>query len=53
MTLNKANKKKALMKGLKSEICWHIYGIINRTKRNYQEAVKCYAQALKYSPENV
>lgn len=34
--------KEALMKNVKSEICWHIYGIINRIQRNYSEAAKCY-----------
>lgn len=40
------------MKNLNSEICWHIYGIINRNMRNYSEAVKCYQKALKIDPEN-
>lgn len=45
--------KKALMKNLKSDIAWHIYGIINRSNRNYQEAINCYKKALEFSPENV
>lgn len=40
------------MKNLKSEICWHIYGIINRNMRNYSEAVKCYQNALRIDPNN-
>lgn len=38
---------------MKSDICWHIYGIINRSKRNYKEAVKCYKFALTISPGNM
>ena len=44
--------KTALMKNLKSEICWHIYGIVNRNMRNYGEAVKCYMNALKIDNTN-
>jgi hypothetical protein len=32
------------MKNMKSEICWHILGIIHRNAKNYPEAVKCYIQ---------
>lgn len=41
------------MKNLGSDIAWHIYGIINRSNRNYQEAINCYKKALDISPENV
>lgn len=44
--------KEALSMNFKSEICWHIYGIIMRSQRNYAEAAKCYKQALNYSPDN-
>lgn len=43
----------ALMKNLKSDIAWHIYGIINRSNHNYQEAINCYKKALDISPDNV
>lgn len=41
------------MKNLKSELCWHIYGIIHRNQRNFLEAIRCYQQALKIDPENI
>jgi len=44
---------KALTKNVKSELCWHILGIINRSQRNYLMAIACYKNALKYDPENV
>ena len=34
------------MKGLTNYLCWHIYGIIHRSERNYVEATKCYNRAL-------
>jgi len=45
--------KTALMKNVKSELCWHILGIINRSQRKYLDAIGCYKNALKYDPENV
>lgn len=41
------------MKNFKSELCWHILGIINRNQRKYVEAIGCYKNALKYDPSNV
>jgi len=41
------------MKNLKSELCWHILGIINRSQRKYVDAIGCYKNALKYDPENI
>lgn len=33
---------------LASHICWHVYGLMRRADKNYEEAIKCYTQALKY-----
>ena len=41
------------MKNLKSELCWHILGIINRNQRKYVDAIGCYKNALKYDAQNV
>ena len=41
------------MKNFKSEISWHIYGILNRNNKNYLEAIRCYQQALKIDPDNL
>jgi len=40
--------KKALFKNLANFTCWHVYGIINKQNRQYQEARKAYLNALKY-----
>ncbi|KAK9461177.1 NMDA receptor-regulated protein 1-domain-containing protein [Lipomyces oligophaga] len=44
--------KRGLRNDLSSFICWHVYGLYYRTEKNFEEAAKCYAQALKYDPEN-
>lgn len=36
----------------RSQVCWHVFGLLHRSDRNYKEAAKCYIQALKIEPEN-
>lgn len=42
--------KKGVRLDLQSHICWHVYGLVHKQDRNYEEALKCYTQALKYDP---
>jgi len=44
--------KKGLKNNLKSYVCWHSYGLINRAERKYGEAIKCFRNALRFDPEN-
>lgn len=39
--------KQGVRKDLMSFISWHALGIMNRMDKNYDEAIKCYSQALK------
>lgn len=45
--------KRGLMNDLSSHICWHVYGLLHRSEKNYEEAIKCYSHALKYEKENI
>ncbi|KAI3639229.1 hypothetical protein MIR68_002759 [Amoeboaphelidium protococcarum] len=45
--------KKGLRFNLTSSICWHVYGLLYRSDKNYEEAVKCYKNSLKYDKENI
>lgn len=38
---------------LKSHVCWHVYGLLYRSDRDYREAIKCYRNALRIDPENI
>lgn len=38
---------------LMSFICWHALGIVYRMDRNYEESLKCYAQALRIEGGNL
>ncbi|PWZ01441.1 N-terminal acetyltransferase A, auxiliary subunit [Testicularia cyperi] len=44
--------KKGLRFDLTSFICWHALGILHRMDRNYDEAIKCYSQALRIEGGN-
>lgn len=45
--------KLGLRYDLTSFICWHALGIIHRMDRNYEESLKCYAQALRIEGGNL
>ncbi|KAI8912613.1 NMDA receptor-regulated protein 1-domain-containing protein [Gorgonomyces haynaldii] len=45
--------KKGIRQDIRSHICWHVYGLVHRAEKNYEEASKCYAQALRCEPENI
>ncbi|KAI9202793.1 NMDA receptor-regulated protein 1-domain-containing protein [Polychytrium aggregatum] len=45
--------KKGIVADMTSHICWHVYGLFYRGEKNYEEASKCYIQALKFDKENI
>lgn len=45
--------RRGLKNDLRSHVCWHVFGLLYRQDRDYQEAVKCYRQALRIDPENI
>ncbi|KXS12558.1 N-terminal acetyltransferase A, auxiliary subunit [Gonapodya prolifera JEL478] len=45
--------KKGLAKDLRSQTSWHIYGLLHRAEKNYEEAMKCYANALRIEKDNM
>lgn len=44
--------KEALTADMKSHICWHVYGILYRAQKNFEEAAKAYKFALKLEPNS-
>lgn len=40
--------RKGVRLDLTSHICWHVYGLIHKGEKNYEEALKCYTQALRF-----
>ena len=40
--------RRGLRNDLKSHVCWHVYGLLQRSDRKYDEAIKCYVNALKW-----
>ena len=44
--------KVALTTSMKSHVCWHVYGLLWRSAKNFEEAIKAYKFALKLEPES-
>lgn len=42
--------KVALRNDMKSHICWHVYGLLYRSVKNFEESIKAYRFALKLEP---
>uniref|UniRef100_H2Y7M2 N-alpha-acetyltransferase 15, NatA auxiliary subunit n=1 Tax=Ciona savignyi TaxID=51511 RepID=H2Y7M2_CIOSA len=45
--------KRGLKNDLKSHVCWHVYGLLQRSDKKYDEAIKCYRNALRWDKENL
>mmetsp|Transcript_45352 Transcript_45352/g.51200 ORF Transcript_45352/g.51200 Transcript_45352/m.51200 type:complete len:896 (+) Transcript_45352:72-2759(+) len=45
--------KQGLMNDMRSHVCWHVYGLLHRSDRNYNEAIKAYKQALRIDNDNL
>jgi N-alpha-acetyltransferase 15/16, NatA auxiliary subunit len=37
----------------RSHVCWHVYGLLHRSNRDYNEAIKAYKQALRIDVDNL
>lgn len=44
--------KLALKNAMKSHVCWHVYGLLYRSAKNYDEATKAYKFALRLEPDS-
>lgn len=45
--------KRGLKNDLTSHVCWHVYGLLQRSEKKYDEAIKCYRNALRWDKENL
>merc|ERR1712038_464875 len=45
--------KLGLRNDMRSHVCWHVYGLIHRANRQYNEAIKAYKQALRIDTHNL
>lgn len=45
--------KRGLRNDLRSHVCWHVYGLLQRSDKKYDEAIKCYRNALKWDKDNI
>jgi N-alpha-acetyltransferase 15/16, NatA auxiliary subunit len=44
--------KVALNNNMKSHVCWHVYGLLYRSEKNFDESIKAYKFALRLDPES-
>lgn len=44
--------KIALKNNMKSHVCWHVYGLLWRGEKNFEEAIKAYKFALRLEPDS-
>ncbi|XP_058466641.1 N-alpha-acetyltransferase 16, NatA auxiliary subunit [Malaya genurostris] len=45
--------RRGLRNDLKSHVCWHVFGLLQRSDKKYEEAIKCYRNALKWEKDNI
>jgi peptide alpha-N-acetyltransferase len=45
--------RKGVKQDIKSHVCWHVYGLLYRSDRDYLQAIKCYRGALRHDKDNV
>lgn len=45
--------KRGLKNDLKSHVCWHVFGLLARSEKKYDEAIKAYRNALKWDKDNI
>ncbi|MCL4127711.1 UNVERIFIED_CONTAM: hypothetical protein GTU68_030789 [Idotea baltica] len=45
--------RQGLRNNLTSHVCWHVYGLLQRSDKKYEEAIKCYRNALKWDKDNL
>ena len=45
--------KEGLKQNMRSHVCWHVYGLMYRSDKNYAQAIKCYQNALRIDKANV
>lgn len=34
-------------------MCWHVYGLVHRSEKKYDEAIAAYKMALKFDSSNL
>eukprot|EP00890_Picochlorum_soloecismus_P005872 jgi/Picsp_1/6286/NSC_03636-R1_tetratricopeptide repeat-containing protein len=45
--------KQGVKSNLRSHVCWHVYGLLYRSDREYDEAIKCYKNSLRMEKDNL
>ncbi|KAI1278745.1 N-alpha-acetyltransferase 16, NatA auxiliary subunit [Halotydeus destructor] len=45
--------RRGLKNDLRSHVCWHVFGLLQRSDHKYDEAIKAYRNALRWDRDNI
>ena len=45
--------KRGLTNDLQSQVCWHVYGLMQRSDKQYAKAISAYRNALRWDKDNI
>lgn len=45
--------RRGLQSDIRSHICWHVFGLVQRSDKKYDEAMKAYKMALRIDNDNL
>jgi len=45
--------RRGIKQDMMSHVCWHVFGLLYRSDRNYLQAIKSYRNALRQDPDNI
>lgn len=45
--------KRGLKNDVRSHVCWHVFGLLQKADHKYEEAIKCYRNALRLKKDSV
>ncbi|KAJ6221410.1 hypothetical protein RDWZM_007222 [Blomia tropicalis] len=45
--------RRGLKNDVRSHVCWHVFGLLQKADHKYEEAIKCYRNALRLKKDSV
>ncbi|KAF7492371.1 N-alpha-acetyltransferase 16, NatA auxiliary subunit [Sarcoptes scabiei] len=45
--------RRGLKNDVKSHVCWHVFGLLQKADHKYEEAIKCYRNALRLKKDSI
>merc|ERR1712185_6007 len=45
--------RRGVRQDISSHVCWHVFGLLYRSDRDYMQAIKSYRNALRQDADNI